>query len=50
MLYCTHEFVIDFAKSSLIPSQWIEHLGLMIDTQTASFFLSPECQKNCYQP
>lgn len=47
MLHClqSHGFVINFTKSSLIPSQRIIHLGLLIDTQTASFSLSPEHQQ-----
>lgn len=47
MLEClqSHGFVVNFAKSSLIPSQRIEHLGLLLDTQTASFSLSPDRQR-----
>lgn len=41
----THSFMVNFTKSSLIPSQRIEHLSLLIDTQTALFSLSPECQQ-----
>lgn len=47
MLEClqSHGFVVNFAKSSLVPSQRIEHLGLLIDTRTGSFSLSQDHQQ-----
>lgn len=37
-----HGFVINLTKSSLVPTQGLIHLGLLVDTRAFQLYLSPE--------
>lgn len=39
-----HGFLINWPKSVLIPSTYIQHLGALIDTTSSLVSLSPDCQ------